>query len=216
MKRPLLLGHRGLRVPGGPAENTLKAFDAALQAGCDGFEFDVRLSRDGVAVVCHDPQHAGLQIAKTRAEVLKLPTLEQVVSQYSQRAFLDIELKVPGIEEKTLALISRHEFPRGVVVSSFLPGILRDLRARNSEVPLGFLCDGAEALPLWRELPCSRVISHCRLLNRQLVDEIHREGKQVDTWTVNNPAQMLLYADWGVDVIISDHPKVLVDTLSWK
>jgi glycerophosphoryl diester phosphodiesterase len=216
MRRPLLLGHRGVRIGGGPAENTLDAFDAALEAGCDGFEFDVRLSFDGVPVICHDAQHAGLPVAKTRIEVLNLPTLDQILAKYSRRAFLDIELKVAGIEEKTLDLISRHAFPRGFVVSSFLPAVLRDLRARNSEIPLGFICDRADMLPLWRELPCSRVIPHYSLVNPQLVTEIQREGTQVDTWTVNDSGQMLLYAGWGVDGIISDDPRLLVRTLSGK
>ena len=51
--RPLLLGHRGARRVA--PENTFFAFDKALRAGCDGFEFDVRLSSDGRGVVCHDP-----------------------------------------------------------------------------------------------------------------------------------------------------------------
>jgi glycerophosphoryl diester phosphodiesterase len=214
MKRPLLLGHRGLRLPGGPPENTLAAFDAALEAGCDGFEFDVRLSVDGLPVICHDAQHANRSIATTRAEILNLPTLYEVLSIYSARAFLDVELKVPGTEDKALDLISQCAFPRGLVVSSFLPEILRTISAANSEVPLGFICDRADMLPLWRELPCNRVIPHYSLLNAQLVKEIQRQGKRVDTWTVNDAGQMLRYASWGVDAIISDDPKLLVQTLS--
>jgi glycerophosphoryl diester phosphodiesterase len=212
MKRPLLLGHRGLRIPGGPAENTLAAFDAALDAGCDGFEFDVRLSADRLPVICHDAQHAGFPVARTRSEVLNLLSLDQVLAKYSRRAFLDIELKVPGVEDKLIDLIGRYEFSRGFVVSSFLPGVLRDLRARNSEIPLGFLCDRAERLPLWRELPCSRVIPHYSLLTAELVKEIQGERNHVDTWTVNDREQMLLYAHWGVDGIISDDPELLVRT----
>jgi glycerophosphoryl diester phosphodiesterase len=62
--RPLLLGHRGLRVPQAPPENTFAAFDLALQHGCDGFEFDVRLTGDGRAVICHDPWAQGIVIAE--------------------------------------------------------------------------------------------------------------------------------------------------------
>ena len=53
--RLLRLGHRGARALTSIPENTLASFDRALADGCDGFEFDVRLTADGEAVVCHDP-----------------------------------------------------------------------------------------------------------------------------------------------------------------
>ncbi len=62
--RPLLLGHRGARRAA--PENTLEAFDLALAHGCDGFEFDVRMTRDGRCVICHDPRLRGREIAHAR------------------------------------------------------------------------------------------------------------------------------------------------------
>jgi glycerophosphoryl diester phosphodiesterase len=57
--RPLLLGHRGTCRSASVRENTFNAFNLALTRGCDGFEFDVRLTADRVAVVCHDPEYRG-------------------------------------------------------------------------------------------------------------------------------------------------------------
>ena len=51
------LGHRGARAVRQIPENTLASFELCLQHGCDGFEFDVRLSADGQAVICHDADH---------------------------------------------------------------------------------------------------------------------------------------------------------------
>src|SRR5579885_71284 len=98
--RPLLLGHRGVRGrPYGVRENTIPAFDLALQHGCDGFEFDVRLSADGCGVICHDARFGNSSIAKSKAAKLPdLPLLEQVIERYADRAFLDIELKVAGLD----------------------------------------------------------------------------------------------------------------------
>src|SRR5436305_4424615 len=59
--RPLALAHRGARLLA--PENTLSAFELGLQQGCDGFECDLRLTRDGRAVFCHDPVFAGLSVA---------------------------------------------------------------------------------------------------------------------------------------------------------
>src|SRR6478752_4216508 len=99
MNRPLLLGHRGLRSRSlHIRENTLASFDLALQHGCDGFEFDVRLTADNRAVICHGGRFAGITIARTACSRLRaLPLLEDVLARYARRAFLDIELKVPGL-----------------------------------------------------------------------------------------------------------------------
>src|ERR1700682_213446 len=98
MKPPLLLGHRGLRARSYRVrENTLAAFDLALQHGCDGFEFDVRLTADDTAVICHGHRFASITIAKAIAARLRiLPLLEDVLKHYASRAFLDIELKEIG------------------------------------------------------------------------------------------------------------------------
>src|SRR5580700_7012607 len=99
--RPLLLGHRGARAEKSIPENTVASFDRALASGCDGFEFDVRLTADGRAVVCHDERIRGLEIAQSMAQQLGLPLLREILTRYQRSAFLDIELKVPGLETIT-------------------------------------------------------------------------------------------------------------------
>src|SRR6266849_2631936 len=108
MTRPLLLGHRGARAFRQIPENTLASFELCLRHGCDGFEFDVRRSADGLAVICHDATVGGMEIANTASETLPLPTLEDVLRQFAHRAFLDIELKVAGLEAQTLAELRKH------------------------------------------------------------------------------------------------------------
>ncbi len=118
---PLLLGHRGARASRLIPENSLASFELCLQHGCDGFEFDVRQSSDGVAVICHDATFGGMQIEKTLSNQLSLPTLEDVLEQFAGRAFLDIELKVAGLESQILARVAQVSAAKGicgVVVSS--------------------------------------------------------------------------------------------------
>jgi len=121
MTGPLLLGHRGARAFRQIPENTLASFELCLRHGCDGFEFDVRLSADGQAVICHDTTIGGMKIEDTASESLPLPTLEDVLRQFAQRAFLDIELKVAGLAPQTVAVLRKHPPQKGYVVSSFLP-----------------------------------------------------------------------------------------------
>ena len=137
MSRPLLLGHRGARAVHSIPENTIASFDRALADGCDGFEFDVRLTEDEEAVVCHDAKVSGYDISRTPAKQLsQLPRLRDVLQRYRD-SFLDIELKVKGLERILLDLFLRHKPRHGFVVSSFQPGALKSVRALDATIPLG-------------------------------------------------------------------------------
>ena len=213
--RPLLLGHRGARAFKSIPENTLASFDQALADGCDGFEFDVRLTADGHPVVCHDPQSGTIEIARASARQLSaLPNLQDVLARYQDRAFFDIELKVTGLEKNVIALLRKHPPRRGFVVSSFLPQALRDLHALNSTVPLGLVCETKAELRRWRELPVEFVIPHYNLVDAALLRQIKSAQKKILVWTVNSLTDMQSLAKSGVDGIISDNTNLLCRTLA--
>lgn len=211
---PLLLGHRGSGAHQPIPENTLASFDQALTQGCDGFEFDVRLSADAAAVVCHNPRTGKLKISANSAKALsRLPTLRQVLDRYRSRAFLDIELKVTGLESILVELLKRFPPQRGFIVSSFLPEVLLALHEASPKIPLGLICESKRQLARWRKLPVEYVIPYHRLLSRKILREIKGENKKVLVWTVNHAATMRRMASWGVDGIISDRPSLLLKTL---
>jgi glycerophosphoryl diester phosphodiesterase len=212
---PLLLGHRGARASTQVPENTLASFDLALQHGCDGFEFDVRLTSCGRPVVCHDPKVDGTSVSQaTTNQLLHLPLLDDVLQRYCQRAFLDIELKVPGLESKVLNALREHRMEEDYVVSSFLPEVVIELKTRSAKVQTGIICDQPGQLACWREASVEYVIPHYTLVTRVLLQEVHGAGCKLFTWTVNDGKAMLLLADWGVDGIISDDTKLLVQTFT--
>ena len=211
--RPRLLGHRGARALKSIPENTIASFDRALADGCDGFEFDVRLTEDEEAVVCHDAKISGYDVSRTMAKQLsQLPRLRDVLQRYRD-SFLDIELKVKGLERITLDLFLRHKPRRGFVVSSFQPGSLKSVRTLDATVPLGLICESKTQLRLWNELPVEYVIPQHELLDPELVRKIKGAGKKVIVWTVNDPADIERFAEYGVDGIISDDTSLLCRTL---
>jgi glycerophosphoryl diester phosphodiesterase len=211
--RPLLLGHRGARAEKSIPENTLASFDLALAQGCDGFEFDVRLTADGHAVICHDESVRGLKIAESSAEKLALPGLREVLARYQRTAFLDIELKIPCLEKISTDLLLRLAPARGFVISSFLPEVLQTIRELDGTVSLGLICETQAELRRWPELPVEYVIPYHTLVRKNSIDEIKAAGKKILAWTVNATVDMKRYSKWGVDGIISDHPKRLVRAL---
>jgi glycerophosphoryl diester phosphodiesterase len=207
--RPLLLGHRGARAEKNVPENSLESFDLALAQGCDGFEFDVRLSADGQPVVCHDPEIRNMTIARSSAEKLRLPTLQEVLSRYQHSAFFDIELKVAGLEKISADLLRRIPAARGFVVSSFLPEALESLRLVDRKIPLGLICENQRQLECWNQLRVDYVMLHRKLADKKLIGELKSASKKIFVWTVNLPAEMKRLAKFGVDGIVSDHPKLL-------
>ena len=214
----LLLGHRGARryAP----ENTIAAFDLALEHGAHGFEFDVRCTRDRQTILCHDPKLNRLTLRRHTLERLREscsnkeetpPGLEDVLDRYCDH-FLNIEVKVRGIEPIVVKAIKRTR-PRQYFVSSFLPGVVRTLHALDSSLVLGALAQTRWQLRRWRMLPVSYVVPHYRLLTKRLVEKLHEADKKVVTWTVNDPRQMIRAAELGVDAIISDDTRLLLETL---
>jgi len=210
---PLLLGHRGARASRHIPENTLASFELCLQHGCDGFEFDVRRSADDEAVICHDATYKGLEIVQTPAKTLGLPTLAEVLQHFSSRAFLDIELKVTGLEQQTIAALRKHPPQRGFVVSSFLPDVLRAIHIRDANIPLGFLSESRSHLRDWPRSSAEWVIPHVKLAVRELIDQAHSSGKKIMVWTVNRTQDVRRFADWGVDAIISDETELVTQVL---
>jgi len=136
-----------------------------------------------------------------------------VLRHYRRRTFLDIELKVKGLESKVLEALRERPIDGEYVVSSFLPDVVMELRARSATVPTGIICGKAGQLIRWRELPVQYVIVHHSLLTRRLISLIHDAGRKVFAWTVNDAKSMVRLANWGVDGIISDETKLLAQTL---
>ena len=218
----LLLGHRGAGQYA--PENTIAAFDLALRHGVDGFEFDVRSTRDRQPIICHDPKFRRLIVRRQTLKQLRAavaspkqmaPTLEGVLERYSRSAFLNIEVKVRGIEELVAQAVQRAR-PQRYFVSSFLPGVIRRLHELDPSLVLGALAQTRWQLRRWKILPVRYVVAHYHLLSRRLVEKLHTADKTVITWTVNRPRQMRRAAELGVDGIISDDTKLLVEVLSGR
>jgi glycerophosphoryl diester phosphodiesterase len=206
--RPLLLGHRGARKYA--AENSIAAFDLALEHGCDGFEFDVRYTRDARCVICHDPLYQRRRIAYRSFDELNLPGAEEIIRKYSSRAFLDVELKVPGDSGPVLRSLAEAKAEH-YIITSFLSEVVRSIAAVNPQVPLGLICESPKQLRAWSGLPIHAVMMNWRLADKSTVDEIHSAGKQVFVWTVNKRREMERLNNVEVDGLISDDTKLLVE-----
>ena len=204
------LAHRG---DGRKAtENTIPAFLAALDiAACDGLEFDVRLSSDGVPVLSHDPDLARVFGRRERVEALTadeleeigVPTLAEVLNAVGRRPFLDIELKLDtgraGVE---VIAAGRGPALERAVVSSFHPYALTTIarlapgwgRWLNSHT----LQPGVIATAT--SLGCTGVAVLWRALDAPAVALARDAGLEVAAWTVRRRPTFDRLARIGVTV----------------
>ena len=201
----LRLAHRG-DWRGAP-ENTLAAMIAALDiAACDGLEFDVRGSRDGVPVLLHDPtllRVQGIDAAVgelTAAELAArgIPTLAEVLTAIVPAsgpggrdavAFLDVELKgqpVPAVIEVLEA--DRGPALERTVMSSFETGTLRWLHAERPAWPL-WLNASSLAQPfiaVAREIGCRGISVEWTSIDEPGMARARDAGLEVAAWTVRD------------------------------
>lgn len=161
--RPLILAHRGASVEA--PENTLAAFELALEQGAHGVELDAKLTIDGEVVVIHDPTVDRTTQGRGRVSQLtlaalqeldagsffsekysgeKIPTLARVFEAIGDRALINVELtnyKTPrdGLANKVCGLVKRFGLEERILFSSFLPSNLKRTRSLLPGIPRGLL-----------------------------------------------------------------------------
>ncbi len=193
--RSARLAHRGdwRAAP----ENTLAAFAAAMRVpACDGVEFDVRLSRDGVPVLLHDATLARVQGRPERVDELDaavlattgIPTLAQTLETLGPGPCVDVELKGDAHAGATADVLraARGETGRRAVVMSFDP---QSLASMARLLPgwsrwLGAMELDAHSVALARELGCGGISTDWATINPRTFCLAREAGLDVSAWTV--------------------------------
>ena len=230
----LVIAHRGFssRYP----ENSLLAFEKALELGADGAEFDVQLTKDGVPVVTHDENL--LRVSATDALVKDLtlaelrtldvsykfrgqcapqrvPTLEEYFALVQGREFLSvIELKTAiyeydGIEQKVIELIRRFGLSGRTVLSSFNHYSLLRCKKIAPELPCGILyeCRIAEPQDYCKRLGMQYLHPDYRFLGDAELAKYEAADVKTSPWTVDQEADMrYFFAQKNILSLITNKP----------
>lgn len=210
MSKVKIIGHRGAA---NHTENTIPAFESAIEQKVDGIELDVRASSDGILAVVHDSVVGEHAVKSTPYATFKslpngyeVPLFVDVLKKFGKKTQLDIELKHDGIEEEAVALIKRYCNPEKTVVSGFNVESLSKVHDLLPEVQLGYIYNRTQDEGARHNCPVDIVIPQFRLASRELIDEVHDEGLTVWAWTVNEEDEVRRLVNLGVDGLITDHP----------
>jgi glycerophosphoryl diester phosphodiesterase len=143
---PRVIAHRG--VHSGATENTMEAFAAALAAGAEMIELDVRRSGDGQLAILHDHDRAGVALDScSYAEFeqrtgFRPPLLAEVLDWAAGRIALDVELKEDGYAEQIVeSLVSFTAAGGELLVTSFLDPLLARVAQLAPAIELGLLLE---------------------------------------------------------------------------
>ncbi|MBA3684292.1 MAG: hypothetical protein H0W72_03520 [Planctomycetes bacterium] len=235
--RPLLIAHRGDSAD--HPENTHAAFSAAVAAGVDGIELDVRLTADDEVVVCHDgtlARFGGSLMPLSRIPWERLrdadvggwfgkdfrgehpPSLGDVLDRYARGTDLLIELKPPRsaagakrLCQRVVAEVAERRLHRQVMILCFDAALLRQVRRLDDGLRV-VLNTSTRPRALER---IAREVDAIDIDRRRLTPEFarrcHDAGLKLFTWTCNNAKHLDHALACGVDGVLSDRAPWLVD-----
>jgi len=220
----LIYAHRGASIDF--IEGSKAAYLGALAQGADGFECDVRLTKDKQVICYHDSDtkrlsNIDLKIAKSNYEELKAKVdpyrLDELLDlSISNKKDLVIELKHPVttgalIEKLVHKLLSSRDAEiknSGIQISLISFSYLATLRNLKSGYQTGYLVKNLNLVKL-NPAPVIALNINIVRQNPKVIADQHKKGKTVFVWTVNEASDLLLCAKEGVDAVITDKPEAI-------
>jgi glycerophosphoryl diester phosphodiesterase len=227
--------HRG--YSGLYPENTMLAFKKANDAKADEIEMDVQLTKDGTVVIIHDESVERVTGAKgwvrnfTFDELRKLdasflwngkfgfnpvPSLDEYFAWVKDTGIVtNIELKnsvyyYEGLEEKTTALIKKHNLEDKIIFSSFNHASLLKCKKLNPAIPCGVLTEKHIGSAGYYIQSSGLEFYHpdIKFLNDEIIADCKTHGIELNVWTVNDMAGLLKLEAWHCRGIITNYPDV--------
>lgn len=230
----LNIAHRGFRSR--YPENTMLAFRKAIEAGCDGIEFDVHLSKDGRAVIIHDEtlerttngtgfvgektydELKTLNAAKPHPEMSDfegIPLLREYFEYIAKQPHIisNIELKTgvfsyEGIEKTVYQLMKDFDLMERCIISSFNHESVLRMKKLDSAVPCGLLIDSWLIHPeqYTQNLGVEYYHPSAYCLTPELIATLHAAHIRVNAWFGSIQCDYKKLIGMGVDALITDYP----------
>lgn len=214
------------------ADNSLEAFELAIDIGADMIEFDVRRTADDQLIAFHDQTIGERSVANlSRSEIADLtgsapPLFDEILTLTRERIMLDIELKEHGYVPRVLDEIRTHAMqPDQVVITSFVDEVVREVKELAPATKCGLLLGVAapehglrtrvsELLPVRRAKACRAdfVAPYARLARLGVLSRASAAGFSAYVWTVNEPRELKHFlADRRVAAGITDDVALAIE-----
>ena len=230
-----VFGHRGFS--GKYPENTMLAFEKAVETGCYGIELDVQLTKDNQIVIMHDEKvdrttdgtgwikdYTLEELKKLNASVLfpevpvqRIPTLEEYLDYIKDTNIVtNIELKTgviayPDIEKMTAEMVAKYHLEDRIIYSSFSHMSVKKIQQFAPTTKTGALmCNEIIQNAGYFCKDCGFDYYHpdAKLLNDDIINDCKKYGVPLNVWTVNDMKTLQQMKDWDVEGVISNYPDI--------
>jgi glycerophosphoryl diester phosphodiesterase len=215
-----IIGHRGAK--GLAPENTVASLLKAIEHQVDAIEFDLRVTKDGVVILQHDPKltdpagnHlvvAAHNFAELQAHKPDLTTFEEAIRQVDKKVPLIIEVK-PGVNTAPIVMslnkLSKDDLlAKDYVLASFSGQILEELHVALPEVPKVVIerWSSIRATYRARKVNSKRLHMGRRWLWWGFIRHMKKRGWEIYPYTINNVRQARRWQKAGIAGIITDYP----------
>lgn len=225
MAKPIIIAHRGASAYA--PENTLASFTKAIEMGVPMVELDVHRLKSGEIVVFHDAfinndptkrikDFTADQLQKFKVKGQKIPLLSEVFDLVNKRAIINIELKSEDSVEPVAALIKEYmqekQWPSDrFIVASFDHYRVKKFKHLVPQVKTGVIFEGNPIglAQIATNANAEYAIMYYEWVTKEFVQDAHKRGVKVYTYTVNDKTLAQELAALGVDGIISNYPDIL-------
>ncbi len=235
LQKVVVTAHRGdsKHAP----ENTLAAFEAAIENGADVIELDVRETKDGVIIVTHDKnmiRTTGIDAYvedMTFGEIRQfdagswfseefkgeqIPTLREAIELIDGRAKLNIELKPDvknqHLEESVAELIEEYDLYKDCVVTSLKYNSIKKIKQIDDRIKTVYVMSAAGGS--FFDLKYADAFSiNYKFVDEHVMHNAEKRGKEIYVWTVNDAASLESVMLVGVDNVITDDPGFVKDSM---
>jgi glycerophosphoryl diester phosphodiesterase len=218
-------------------EMTMVAYENAVKQGADGFECDLRLTKDGVAVLWHD---ADLKRRANNEAVVHESTYTQLAAIYPQIVTLDQFIDFGITEKKSLLLETKHPVPSrteienhvvqklhkeakriekagiDITVMSFSWFAVERVKQIDKSIALTYLIRETTPRLSVRYTSAHSIGPGIAQLRKKpaLAQQIKSAGKKLNVWTVDEPSDIILCRHLGVDNLITNRPAFAREVLA--
>ncbi len=234
---PKIIAHRGLSslYP----ENSLIAFQKAIEINTDGVEFDLRRSADNHAIVIHDDSidrtttgtgHVHkMSLSEIKKHSIKeengkiwedqtIPTLNEVLDLIKPTNLeMRIELKEVGLEELVVDTLKHYDLIDRTFIISFFPMIIKKIKElyrdiKTSQLTIRFEQVSYEDIKPY--IDCVDFGFFPYLFSEEQIGRVKSDGLLVDFWTINEDEEFRQAVTLGADYITTDYPQRFIDLSS--
>jgi glycerophosphoryl diester phosphodiesterase len=199
---------------------SLSAYKAAIEEGADGFECDVRLTKDNQLVLWHDPdlqrltgnkaRIADITFNEIKREYPGVMTLEELLilaREFKKEMAIETKHPVPtanAVEKAVMQLLSQEKTTAQTYIMSFSWLAIEKIRKINPEQKTVALLSDKYSLPMRRFTSATAIGPSISALIKNA--SLKKDPRQLFAWSVDDAKDVRFCADNGVDVLITNNP----------